>query len=413
MRITWRLPLLLSACVVAGQLLHLPPVVDAVNGAAPEGLRLVHPAGHVLLAPFTLLADWLNGSPARELKGFAAWALAAYVLARLAVRRPRPARGWRRGAREAVLAAAFLVALVAFVGWGAFLPRPIPRLAASDPDVLIFDVHSHTDASHDGRPGFDAAASARWHARAGFDAAFVTDHNTARAIRAWQGGTSGARLLPGIELSLRGLHLLALGTDAEIDTGPYRDDWTATGTLIRALATGDSGAVRAPFLVASLPEYWQHHWGADLDSLVSWGVRGLEVWTTSPRAMDFPPALRREVVARARHEGLALFAATDMHGLGYAASAWNVATVRGWRRLESGPLTAVLLARFRRDGAAASRVVVLRRWLPETAAQSVVAVPLNLVLLLRTASRAHGAALLVWIWLPALLLRLRRRSPKA
>jgi len=431
MRTPWRLPLLLSVCVALGQLLHLAPLVDAVAGAAPADVRLAYPAGHVLFAPLTLLADWLNGSPARELKGFVAWTLAVYGFWRLAARR-RPGRSTiGRALRELEAGALFLGALALYAAWGALLPRPIPRLVAADPDVLVFDLHSHTAASHDGRAGFDAAATAAWHARAGFDAAFVTDHNTAGAIRAWRGdGRSGALLLPGIELSLSGLHLLALGTDREIPTAPYRGDWGATGRLVRALAAGDTAApptgrtapaasspgidvTATPYLVASLPEYWQHHWGPDLDTLVAWGVRGFEVWTSSPRAMEVPPALRREMIARCLRDGLAVFAATDMHGLGYAASAWNVARVRGWRTLETGALGAVLVAKFRREGPAADQVVVRRRWLPETAAQATVAVPLNLVLLLRTATPAHGAALLGWIWIPALLLSSRRRSPRS
>jgi hypothetical protein len=428
MRISWRLPLLLSACVLAGQLFHLAPLADALTGAAPSDVRLIYPAGHVLLAPFTLLADWLNGSPTRELKGLLLWALAAYALARLTRRRTGRSGLVRGTLREALAGTLFLVGLALFVAWGAFVPRPIPRLAAGDPDVLVFDLHSHTAASHDGRPGFGPAENAAWHARAGFDAAFVTDHNTAAAIRSWSAtAPPGAfRLLPGIELSLSGLHLLALGAAREIPVAPFRDRWDATGVLIRALAAGDTapppsstrGGVRPPaaavrpFLVASLPEYWEHHWGVDLDTLAAWGVRGVEVWTTSPRAMGFPPALRREVAAWARRRGLALFAATDMHGLGYTASAWNVTRIRGWRQLEAGPLAAVLVAKFAREGADASEPVVLRRWLPETPAQATVAVPLNFVLLLRAASPAHGAALLAWIWAGALLFSFRRRSPR-
>jgi hypothetical protein len=423
-RTPWRLPLLLSLCVVVGQLLHLAPLVDAVSGATPSDVRLVYPAAHVVFAPFTLVADWLNGSPARELEGFAAWVLAAFALARLASRRLPRGGALRRGMREGAIAAAFLAALALFVAWGALLPRPIPRLVTSDPDLLIFDTHSHTDASHDGRPGFDAAANARWHASAGYAAAFVTDHNTTRAIRAWGAHPGdGALLLPGIELSLSGLHLVVLGTDEEIPNTPYRDSWVATGTLIRALA--ERGVPRpdtipsrprsaggpAPFLVASLPEYWEHHWGSDLDTLVAWGVGGLELWTTAPRAMDLPPSARRAVIARARREGLALLAATDMHGLGYAATAWNVTRIRGWRRLAARPLAAVLVAKLRREGPAASWTVVTRRWLPETGLDVVGAVPVNLALLLRTASRAHGAALLGWIWSCAFLLSLRRRTP--
>jgi hypothetical protein len=182
-----------------------------------------------------------------------------------------------------------------------------------------------------------------------------------------------------------------------------------------AAAPPDTGVplTTRPFLVASLPEYWRHHWGTDIDTLVEWGVGGFEVWTSSPRAMDLPPALRRQMVARCQRDGLAMFGATDMHGLGYAASVWNVARLPGWRTLDAAALGPALVERFRRDGAAANQVVAMRRWLPETAAGAVVAVPGNLVLLLRTATPAHGAALLAWSWLPAVLTGLRRRSPRS
>jgi hypothetical protein len=437
MPIRRRLPLLFSACVLLGQLLSLNPLLDVAAGAAPPDLRVAYPLGHVLLAPLTLLADWLNGSPARELKGFAVWGLLAFVVTRLALAGaggagPRRAPRWSRARREGAAGLATVAAAALFVAWGALAPRPIPRLVAADPDLLIFDVHSHTAASHDGRAGFDLAVNAAWHARAGFGATFITDHNTARGFRTPLAPPPrpGSRTLPGIELSLSGLHLLALGTSAEVPNAASRDSWEATGRLIRALASGetpDGGALAAdtagrspapaargtpPFLVASLPEYWQHHWGPDLGTLVQWGVRGFEVWTTSPRAMDFPDALRRAVLARARLDGLALFAATDMHGFGYAATAWNVTRIVGWRRLGSPALSAVLVARFRREGPDANRVVVLRRWLPETRVQAVAAVPLNLVLILRTASPAHAAALLAWIWAVALLRGLRSRPPR-
>jgi hypothetical protein len=439
MRIRWRLPVLLSACVVLGQVLHISPLLDVVADAPPAGAHVVYPLGHVLLAPLTLLADWLNGSPARELKSFVVWLVVAFVFARLArvggrAAEEGPFTGWARVRREAGVALLGMVALALYVAWGALAPRPIPRLVTGDADLLIFDVHSHTAASHDGRAGFDVAANAAWHERAGFGAAFITDHNTAHAVRAALAAPPSDTFvtLPGIESSLSGLHLLALGTAAEVANGAYRDSWEATGRLIGMLASGivpDSGRTPAdsvgrtsapgrlapgtpPFLVASLPEYWQHHWGQDLGTLVQWGVRGFEIWTTSPRAMDFPEQLRRAVIARGRLDGLAMFAATDMHGFGYTATAWNVTRIAGWRRLGARELSAVLVAKFRREGPEANRVVVLRRWTPETTVQVVVAVPLNLVLILRTASPAHAAALLGWIWAVALLSGLRRRSPR-
>ena len=419
MRIRWRLPLLLSACVVLGQILGTNPLIDVVAGAAPSDVRVTYPLGHILLAPLTLLADWLNGSPGRELKGFVVWLVALFVFVRLARFGGRATEGahrsgWSLVRPEAVAAVFAVAALALYVAWGALASRPIPRLTSADPDLLVFDVHSHTAASHDGRAGFDVAANAAWHTRAGFGAAFVTDHNTARAIRTARAEPprAGSVPLPGIELSLSGLHLLALGTSAEIPNAAYRGSWEATGQLVRALASGQAPGA-PPFLVASLPEYWRSHWGPDLGTLAQWGVRGFEIWTSSPRAMDFPESLRREVITRCRLDGLAMFAATDMHGFGYAATAWNVTRIAGWRRLGAGELSAVLVAKFQREGPDANRVVVLRRWIPETPAQAVVAVPLNLVLLLRVASPAHAASLLGWIWVVALLSGFRRRSRRS
>ena len=413
-RVGSRWPLALSACVVVAQLLPLPSLVDVVSGAPSADLRLAYPLAHVAFAPLTLLADFLNGSPARELKGFAVWLLAAFAAVRIA-RRPRtPMRLATRAGRELLAFGLLLAALAGFVVWGVLGPRPIARIASAGPDVFVYDVHSHTAASHDGRPRFDAAANAAWHARAGFDAAFVTDHNTGAAIRSWLAAhaRADARLLPGIELSLSGLHLLVLGAAADVPNETARGSWETTGALLRGLAAApstDSASGRA-FLVASLPEYWRYRWGADLDSLVAWGVGGFEVWTTSPRAMDFPAALRREIVARCRREGLVMFGATDMHGLGASASVWNVVRMPGWRAMDAGALGAALAARWRAGGPEANQVVVRRRWIPDGEAQAVVAIPVNVAVLLRTASPAHAASLLLWLWLPVLLSARRRAA---
>lgn len=426
----WRVPLILSAAVLLAQLAHQSPLVDVVAGAAPPDVSLAYPAGHVLLAPFTLLADWLNGGSRRDIIGFGLWALVAFAVVRLATSEATRGRAEAppRVLSEARAGSLFILALSGFIAWAAFLTRPIPRLVAADPAALVFDVHSHTALSHDGRPGFGAAANARWHARAGFDAAFVTDHNRFGAARQWRIDAPGAppRLLDGEELSLSALHLVVLGNGAEIGNRGYDQSWDSTGALIRRLAsrpppfnslTFNSSTV---FLVASLPEYWRSHWGAELGDLVRWGVEGFEIWTTSPRAMELPPRARREVIARARLSGLTLFGATDMHGYGNAATVWNLTRLPGWRGLSDAALATALLAEWRAGPAgrggrggrgAANRVIALRRWQPESRLLAALAVPANLALLLATASRPHAAALLVWIWVPALLAS-RRRAPK-
>ena len=403
MRLRWRVPLALSACVVVAQLFHLSPLVDVVSWTAPASARVAYPVSHVLFAPVSLLADWLNGGSRRDLIGFVLWLVVAYVLVRLAVRWTAAAGRTRR---EASYALVFLVAVAAFAGWGYWLPRPIPRLVAASPDDLVLDVHSHTALSHDGRPGFGVAQSAAWHARAWFDVAFVTDHNVAGAARTWrlEAPAGRPRLLDGEEISLSGIHVLALGVSATVVNRPWDASWDSTGALIRRLHAD------SVFLVPTLPEDWRHHTGAEFGQLSEWGADGFEIWTSAPQAMDLPPSGRRTVISWSRLEHRPMFGSTDMHGYGFAATVWNVMRLPGWRTLGDADLQRAILARLRTGGPAANQVVALRRWLPETRLGSAAGVPVNLVLLLRTASRPHAVALLGWIWAVAAALSLRRRA---
>ncbi|HXY68252.1 MAG TPA: hypothetical protein VEH62_02310 [Gemmatimonadales bacterium] len=401
MRLPWRVPLALTACVVLAQAFALPPLIDVVAWTPPATARLAYPAGHVVLAPLTLLADWLNGGSRRDLIGFALWSIVAYALVRLAVSRGATAgRAWRR---EMLGAAAFLLALAAFAGWGYWLPRPIPRLVAASADDLVLDVHSHTALSHDGRPGFGAAQNAAWHARAGFDVAFVTDHNAAGAARAWRAEAPAGlpRLLDGEEISLAGIHVLALGDSALVANRPWDASWDATGALVRRLHAD------SVFLVPTLPEDWRRHTGAEFGQLSEWGVDGFEIWTSAPQAMDLPPSGRRTVISWSRLEHRPVLGSTDMHGYGNAATVWNLVRLPGWRALRDADLQRAILARLRTGGVSGSQVIALRRWLPETPLGSAFSVPVNLALLLRTASRPHALALLGWIWLAAALSRRR------
>lgn len=410
MRIRWRVPVLLSAGVVVARLFPLSPIVDVVTWTPPPAAHLVYPFFHVLFAPLTLLADWLNGGSTRDLTGFAVWSVAAFLLIRVFA---RPAPGPRPAAREAWLAAAFVTALAAFVGWGYWLPRPIPRLVTSDADALVLDIHSHTALSHDGRPGFGAGQNAAWHARAGFDVAFVTDHNVCCAALGWRRENPGARpvLLQGEEISLSGIHVLALGIRAVISNHPYDASWDSTGALVRRLAAD------SVFMVPTLPEDWRRHTGAEFGELSEWGVGGFEIWTTSPQAMNMPPSGRRTVIAWSRLENRPVFGSTDMHGYGNAATVWNVVRLPGWRAMGDSALQAALLVRLRTGGVSANEVVALRRWLPTTRLGSALDAPVNLALLLRTASGPHALALLLWIWGVAaagtLLRASRRRAPGA
>jgi hypothetical protein len=408
-----RWPVALSATVLLGQLLHRSPLTDVASGAIPADLALRYPLPHVLLAPLTLPADWLNGGSRHDLYGWLAWALVVAVLGSIIGWNTarRHTSSWRRMALRVLPGTAVLTAAVALVAWTAWGERPVPMLRAPA-GWIVFDVHTHTERSHDGRAGFDAAANAAWHRRTGFHAAFITDHNTNGAA-----GDPGAppspgavRLLAGTELSLNGLHLLILGTADSVDNRPWSSSWDSSLALVRHLSarSDSSGALDPPgppLLVASLPEFWRYRWGHQIGQLIEAGAGGFEVWTSSPRAMEFPPRARATLVAQAAVRTLALAGATDMHGLGRSASVWNVAPLEGWEAL-SRPQLAAALVGLMREGR--TRVIAAERWLPASRLDHVIALPVNLALILRCASRAHGAALIGWIWLVALLVSPRR-----
>lgn len=397
----WRVPLALTAVVLLAQLFRTTPLIDAARGAAPTTpVHLVYPVFHIVFAPFTLFADYLNGGSVSDLKAFAVYTILIYILVRLS----RPTTRLR----ELKAAAVLVVAVGAFLWWGSRWKRPIARLVATDNSLIVFDTHSHTSASHDGRKGFGSAANAWWHRRAGFDAAFVTDHNVCCAAKEWQQdrGDLPPRLLSGEELSLSGLHMIVLGTDTAISNRPWNASFDSSLALLAQVRRTEPRA----FVIASLPEYSRDHWGADLGRVIEAGTGGLEIWTTSPRAMEFPESRRREVAQRARSLGVALFGATDMHGLGYAATVWNVMPMPGWRALGDSALTAGLVEAFRARPADV-QVVARRRVIGEGRLERAFALPLGVLVLIRSATPGHLAALVAWCWLPALLSARRRPRP--
>src|SRR5207248_3259806 len=98
---------------------------------------------------------------------------------------------------------------VVVLGLAAVLvPRPVLRLVPADSTLTVIDYHAHTAASRDGRPGWTARDLAAWHAAQGFGASYVTDHN----VTFDDDTTSYAiPLLPGVEWSVSGQHVVALG----------------------------------------------------------------------------------------------------------------------------------------------------------------------------------------------------------
>ncbi len=291
----------------------LPSLVDAITGSAAGNVDLDRPTLYVIFAPLSNTLDALTFfSMAR-----AQWALIVWVLALAAWgalrRSPAPLTVRRRTGRA--LAGPLVIVLLGTAA--VLLPRPVPRLTTTDAAGTVIDYHTHTEASHDGRPGWTLARMAAWHRRQGFEATYVTDHNIVYDGSLPTPPEMGINLLPGVEWSVYRLHLVAIGPVAPLARDSFGGS-TARMTRIFA-AIERQGALS----IASLPEYWRNHWN-DLGTLVVAGVDGFEIVNCAPKALQFPSSARREVMTLAASHNLLVVGASDNHGWGQVTCVWNV-----------------------------------------------------------------------------------------
>jgi hypothetical protein len=290
---------------------------------------------------------------------FVLWRVVRGVLSRA-----EPSNPGRRVLREAGAAVGFLVALAAFLLIGAVWHRPMAALAGIADDEIVADFHSHTNASHDVHGtlmnGFDAAASRRWHARAGFDAFFITDHNTVQGLRdaTFAPDGPGPIVCPGIEVSAWRSHIVLLGDTSDVDRRLYN------GSLDKVLDLLHESVRRYGALtVASIPEYDDNLWTVR-DSLVAAGVDGFEIVNAAPKASEFTTAHRDTIIALARRSHLALLGVSDSHGWGATSMTWNVLPLPDWRS-ERARVCARVLDRLRTAGPDAVQIVERHRLRPD------------------------------------------------
>ncbi len=401
----FRIPLALTAALLAARVVAAPPLTDPVGGLLPGGLHLQAPPLYLVLGPLFSLWDGASMLSMTRLHGFLLGTGLLYLLWRLArpaLRRNRPVRPLR----ELGVFGASLAGFALFLTLGILWHRPMLALAGVGPDRAVVDFHSHTNVSHDVRgtlmSGFDVPANLAWHRRAGFDAVFITDHNTiAPAAPA-----AGLPLrCPGIEVSAWRAHIVLLGDTLPVDRDPYSRDWTG---LAHLLAVSDS-AYHARS-VASLPEYERNHWER-LDSLVSAGLDGFEIVNASPKANEMSRVRRDSVVALARRTGRFVVGVSDHHGWGATSMVWNLVPVPSWRG-SSGTLCDRILARL--DQGVESVQVVERQRLRADSAWPSLLTPLGVVWeTWRGMTGPVTLSWLVWIWGIPLALsarELRRRD---
>lgn len=329
-----------------------PPIRDQVTLAAISGATLVRPAAYVVLAPLCDTMDALTLLSVSQTIALLGTLIALYVLWRVG-------RGIRRGTRplrELRLALRALGALIAFYGVGILAPRPMAALRLADRDAVIVDVHSHTNYSHDGRADFSPRANRAWHRAAGFDAAYITDHN------AFDGAAEAMRFNPrlagdsivmlmGLEFVMHDSHINALGVTPStqrwlfVDRARAHPDWPP-------LATSE------PVLIQTIPENL-HHMPAP-DSAGRHGVLGIELSDGAPRGIEQGERDRARILRLADSLDLALVAGSNNHGWGRTAVAWSVLRIPGWRLLAPDSLGRAIEARIRSGRRGAVQVIERR-----------------------------------------------------
>ncbi len=329
----------LTALLLGGYLWPRSSLV-LIGGRGVDDFSLYQPMRYLAMAPVARLLDELSLLSAEQHVTLLA-SLALLCVARAVF----VSRRRRDGFAIPCIVRACIVPLVATVGTylaGAVIPRPMLALQASNPSDLLVDFHSHTSRSHDGRPGWDAESNRAWHSAAGFDAAYITDHQTmaswqtlagvnARSrpsLRALAGvvaavtpGPSRVVLLPGVESVVPGAHLSLLGVQTE-DGRLFRH-----ARDLDTLAFARIDSTNRPVVVLTLP----YSLTRPPERLPA--VDAIEISDGAPRGLGFSRAHRAQIIGLADSLGVPLVASSNNHGWGSTAVAWTVLHVEGWRTL--------------------------------------------------------------------------------
>jgi hypothetical protein len=348
----------LTLLLLGARLTAVPALTDPVSGPAPPGLHLATPPVYLALAPLFTLWDGASMLSMSRLRGLLIGLALLYLLWR-SWRALRPRRGHSLMGELRTLAVS-LVLFLAFLITGAVWHRPMLALAGVEPGELVVDFHSHTNVSHDVRNtwmrGFDTEANRRWHNRAGFDAVFITDHNTVAGLKVHNQTPDQPVVCPGIEVSAWRSHIVLLGDSLPVDRSRYNRSLDALLTLLRV-----SGSAYGALSVASLPEYRRNHWGR-LDTLVAAGLDGFEIVNAAPKANEITRTDRDSVIKVARSRNRFVVGVSDSHGWGATSMVWNLVRVTG---TQTGSDRCGAVLRRLQDGFGAVQVIERHRFRPD------------------------------------------------
>jgi hypothetical protein len=388
----YRWPLAISGILLITAIFSLPPLVDVATTAPPLFANLRTPALYDLLAPISNVLDALTLlSPAQYSATFAICALCFLVTTSVIQLR---ISGRLSAARAARSAAGFLGATIGVAGVMLIATRPMASLELNDRDLIAVDFHSHTEASHDGRAGFTAERSREWHRGSGFDAVYVTDHQTFDgALEAVKGNPTlaaeGTVLLPGVELRDGDEHLILIGVDPrrmKISSPDWED-----------AAVAADGGPAPPVLLLSLPGDVLRIPSAEIRGPIK--LAGIEASDGCPRGLAQAALQRDSIIAISARLGVALVSGSDNHGWGRAAPAWSVLRIPGWRTMTPAQLDIAIRQTLLARGARAVQVVARRTAAPpHNTIQSAFAGFAVVIVMARTMTATDRLSWGAWSW---------------
>ena len=406
MRVITRARLVGGLVLVA--LLILPPrasVVSALTAQPLPGVGLHLPVTYLLLAPLCGVVDYLTVLTIPQHIAVLVSTLLIFLVWR--VLRGRRRRGFLgRVAVEVGAAVGFLAAVLCFYAFGALGPHPMAALSVDDPDVVVVDFHSHTLSSHDGRWNFTAERNRAWHRGAGYDVAYITDHDSIRAAidaesRNPRRAGDGTVVLRGREVIYAGQHVVVLG-----DLDPRMGPGVGNGGLVDPARP----CVGWPVLIQTIPNNLANVAPAACTQ-AGGGVRAIELVDGDPRGLAQGERDRAWIFQLADSLRLTPVAASNLHGWGRTAVAWNLLRVPGWRAMSPDALGARIEETLREGGRDAVQIATVRRPGRHFEGVGVAALPVMAVAdFVAARSRLERLSWLLWIGLLALASSRRRKA---
>lgn len=386
-----------TVLILLAQIFHYPSDIrDIVTGLCSTEASLAYPRSYVFFAPFFHWMDhWTLLSIKQHIIALI-YLNAAWIFWRFFHRTGDFTI--RNGVMEILKLSTFNIVIGIILTGIILVPRPMAKLVLKNDDLIIVDFHSHTNHSWDGRKSFSVEKNLAWHQKAGFNAAFITDHNAfdgAEAARNLTVNRSWPAILGlrGEEVSLYRSHWVLLGMGRRISNEPYDVGYEGIKNFVQEM-----NQFPGTMVIASLPEYWLYHWN-DLNDFANWGVRGIEIVNSAPVAMDFTVELREKVVEFCKEKNLVMTGITDNHGWGSTAYVWNLVRLPGWRAIPRADLESVILSTIKKERFNSVQVVTrIKAETHDSPLRLIFDPPLQIWEGARSLPLSHAVVTLIWFW---------------